>query len=555
MSTPLTQIKICSGVHLDNRYSHTIYFPSREAQREYFAGKVVKTFPAYSHHRRNWEVKVEATVAAAQGWNYLYVDNPGVKTYYYFINKVEYVSDTTVKLFLELDVIQTHLFEMNLLPCFIERQHTTTDVVGEHTIPEGLEQGPYFNYHVYNMEDIAEMGVLVLSSINLTMPVSKDEHTQAYGQVYNGVYSGLGVYAFNNVGNLEIILKALDEAGKADAITAIWMYPKNLVRVKQYYLGYDFMWDGFEAWDEVTCAYVSSIDSITAGAALYKNYDYRIFQGYEPKNNKLYTYPYNLLYVTGNQGAKAEYRFEYFDTPEEKYLFRLFGAVSPDAGVKLAPDCYNMFGSNVNYDEGLTIVSFPPCAWDSDTYKVWLAQNYNQLNHSTETAVGSALMGVGMIAAGAIATAATSGLGAAAGIGAVGAGVSTLYSAYNQVGAIMAQKEDAKAQPPQSKGAFSSTVNVAAGRQTFTFYYKCIRPEYARQIDDFFTMYGYRLNRVQQPVINARPAFTYVKTVGCKVGGAICNEDTILIEKIFDTGLTFWKNGDKIGDYSQDNSV
>lgn len=558
MSAPMTQVNICAGVRLDNRYQHTIFFASRVAQQEYFAGKVVRTFPAYSHHRRNWELKVEATVEVAQGWNYLYIVNPGVKPYYYFINKVEYVSDTTVKLWLELDVIQTNLFEMNLLPCFVERQHTETDGVGEHTVPEGLEIGPYWNYHIYDMADIAEMGILVLSALNIAEEFDPlNPPPLAYGSTFNGVYSGLGVYAFEGWHFLEEKLKCLNELGRIDAIVAIWMYPKNLVTLDEYggvIVGPQYSWSEFN-WEEKHCGYVEEVSAKSATLALYSNYSDTLFEGYTPKNKKLFTHPYNLLYVTSNQGDKAEYKFEYFTPQDNKYKFNLYGAISPDAGVKLAPEAYNIPGANVNYDEGLTLANFPPCAWDSDTYKVWLAQNYNQMNHGVESAVSSALLGVGMTVAGAVATVATGGMGAMAGVGAIGAGVSSLYNSYNQIGGILAQKEDAKAQPPQARGTFSSTVNVASGRQTFTFYYKCIRKEYAQQIDDYFTMFGYKHNRVQVPNINARPAFTFVKTVGCKVTGGMCNEDITLIERIFDNGVTFWKNGDQIGNYAQANAV
>ncbi len=547
MSAPLTQVYICAGVRLDNRYLHTIYFASREAQQGYFAGKVVRTFPAYSHHRRNWELKVEATVAVAQGWNYLYVVNPGVKPYYYFINKVEYVSDTTVKLYLELDVIQTHLFDgVQLLPCFVERQHTTTDRPGEHTVPEGLELGPYTNYHTYDMYNISKMGILVMSAIDLTYNINESSPT-AYARDFNGVYSGLGVYAFDDMEKLETQLQGLDSVGKPDAVVAIWMYPKNLVTLCQTFDGENFTeyrWNEFD-WENRRCANVCGVNPISDTLALYDNYRENLFQGYTPKNKKLYSHPYNLLYVTGNQGDKAEYRFEQFDTPEEVYIFRLYGAISPDAGVKLVPDCYNMPGSQPNFDEGVTLANFPPCAWDSDTYKVWLAQNYNQMAHAENTATVTALAGLGAMVAGV----ATGNLAMA------GGGAVTTYGGLNQIGTIMAQKEDAKAQPPQAKGTFSSTVNVASGKQTFSFYYKCIRAEYAKQIDDYFTMFGYKLNRVQVPNIHARPAFTYVKTVGCKVAGGVCNEDITLIERIFDNGVTFWVNGDQIGNYALNNAV
>lgn len=547
MSTPMTQVKICSGVRLDNRYQHTIYFASQEAQRNYFAGKVVRTFPAYSHHRRNWELKVEATVAQAQAWNYLFIENPGVKPYYYFINRVEYVSDTTVKLWLELDVIQTNLFQMSLLPCFVERQHTPGDLIGEHTVPEGLELGTYWNYHVYDMDVISSMGILVLSSLDLfktfnteTPPVS------SYGSIINGVYSGLGVYAFDGWVYLQQKLSTLESLGKLDAIVAIWMYPKNLVEVDTLgglIAGNEVSWNDFD-WNGNQCGYVKKVSILGATLADFYNYQEEIFEGYIPKNRKLYTYPFNLLYATGNQGDKAEYRFEHFEMGAP-YTFTVYGAIAPDAGVKLAPTGYSLYGDVTNYDEGITLSNYPPCAWDSDTYKVWLAQNYNQLAHAQDSAMVAGLAGLGTMVAGV----ATGNLGLA-GTGAVGA-----YHGYNQIQGIMAQKEDAKAQPPQARGTFSSTVNVANGRQTFSFYYKCIRKEYAKQIDDYFTMYGYRLNRVQVPNIHARPAFTFVKTIGCKVTGAMSNEDITLIERIFDNGVTFWKYGDLLGDYDQYNGV
>ena len=557
MSTPLTTIYFCTGVLLDSRYQHTIYFDSVAEQREYFAGKVGTnaTFPANSYHRRSWELKINTDIENARLWNYAFVENPGEKTIYYFVNKVEYVNDATVKITLELDVMQTNIIEIKngLLPCFVERQHTVTDVVGDNTVPESLEIGTYYNYHTFDLEALKEMGILVMSTIDLTELYDVDDTKTAYARNFNGVYSGLGVYGFNDIKKLEAQLEKLDTAGKADAVTAIWMYPKSMIRL---YDAFDndeeYSWADFP-WGQQYCANVKGVDPKGVNLAGYTNYNDKIFQGYTPKNNKVYTYPYNLLYCTGNQGGKAEYRFEYFHDNGNLYPFMMYGAISPDVGVKIAPDLYNSFGGNSNYDEGLALGNYPPCAWDSDTYKVWLAQNYNQLQHGMESTVGSALLGLGMIVAGAVGTAATGGLGAAAGVGAIGAGISTLYGAHNQISGIMAQKEDAKAQPPQAKGAISTTVNVANGKQTFSFYYKCLRAEQARQIDDYFTMFGYRINRVQTPNIKARPVYTYVKTAGCLIRGNMSNEDIVTIERIFDNGVTFWTFGDWIGFYDQNN--
>lgn len=568
MSTPNTTIYICSGVRLDNRYEHTIYFDSHNAQRAYFNTKKAKVLTGYTYTRKSWPLQVQATMEEARKWSYLFFRNDTTSKYYfYFITNIEYKNDSTVELTLELDVIQTYMFGkddgIQLLDCFVERQHTPTDAIGEHTVAEGLEMGPYWNYHIFDLEDISTMGVLVLSSVDLTRLTSStttSDVPKAYAKVFNGVYSGLGVYAFENMTDLETQLDILDNLGMPDAVVAIWMYPKKLVELNSKLLWVESdpcTWDEFN-WSINRCAIVLGMESQPTTLATYDNYQDKLFEGYakDVKNNKLFTSPYNLLYITTNQGTKAEYKFEHFTPVDGKYSFELYGAISPDGGVKMAPVGYNITGSNVNYDEGITLGNYPSCAWDSDTYKVWLAQNYNQLQHATETGAGSAALGLGLTIAGVLATVGTGGLGALGAVGAVGAvggGIGSLYSGYSQVSGIMAQKEDAKAQPPQARGNFSSTVNVASGRQTFTAYYKCLRKEYAQQIDDYFTMYGYRLNRVQKPNINARPAFTYVKTVGCKITGNLCVEDIVKIESIFDKGITFWKNGDKIGDYSQNN--
>lgn len=564
MSTPQTTVYLCKGVRLDNRYEHTLYFDKTSAQRNFFAKKVDKTFLAYTYARKSWPLQVQATMEEARVWNYLYFTNGTGKTYYYFVTNVEYKNDNMVELTLELDVMQTYLFDIVWLPCFVERQHTPTDAIGEHTVAEGLEMGPYWNYHIFDLEDISTMGVLVLSSVDLTRLTSStttSDVPKAYAKVFNGVYSGLGVYAFDDMNELERKLNILDKLGMPDAVVAIWMYPKKLVEMNSKLLWTETdpcSWDDFN-WSINSCGIVLGMESQATTLATYDNYMDNLFEGYakDVKNNKLFTSPYNLLYITTNQGTKAEYKFEHFTPVDGKYSFELYGAISPDGGVKMAPVAYNIPGTNVNYDEGITLGNYPSCAWDSDTYKVWLAQNYNQLQHAVDTGAGSAALGLGLTIAGVLATVGTGGLGALGAVGAVGAvggGIGSLYSGYSQVSGIMAQKEDAKAQPPQARGNFSSTVNVASGRQTFTAYYKCIRKEYAQQIDDYFTLYGYRINRVQQPNINARPAFTYVKTVGCKIGGYLCADDAVKVEGIMDKGITFWKNGDSIGNYTAVNN-
>lgn len=555
MSAPQSIINICSGVRLDNRYEHSIYFADATAQQEYFAGKVVKTFPAYSYLRKSWPLQVQATMEEAQSWSYLYFRNGSGKVYYYFINQIEYKNDNMVELTLELDVIQTYLFDFDMLDCFVERQHTETDELGEYTLDEGLDVGELKEKLPQNWKGLSDMCILVLASINPNY-TETEKPVQALGGMYDNVFSGLSVWAVNanKAGDLSVKLDSLTEVGFIDGVIAMWMYPKQCVT-----LGGENTWDDDVVFKVVRgCSYA------------YESYTYSrtsdMVANFTPDNKKLLCYPYRFLYATNNQGGSAVYRFERFADPENP-TFKVKGSISPDATVKMYPANYNGVSSiqgvapsgattsecDGNFDHGLTLGNYPSCAWDADVYKLWLAQNQNQNQHAKVTA-GLAIAG------GAITAVASLAMGNVA--GAVGGGAGIVGGAQ-QIGALMAQKADMAIQPPQSRGAFSSNVNIVAKMHTFTFYTKELDYEHAKAIDAYFTMYGYKLNRVQKPNLCARPAFTYIKTVGCnisgvvgypnKVGAKFCTEDRIKITSIFDHGITFWVNGDRIADYSQDN--
>lgn len=544
MSTPQSTLHICSGVRLDNRYEHTIFFEDSAAQLEYFAGKVVRTFSACSYLRKSWPVQVMATMEEAKRWSYLYFRNAASgKWYYYFITQVEYKNDSMVELTLELDVMQTYMFDYTRLPCFVERNHTKTDAVGEHTMEEGLELGELVTTHKSDWEDLEELCILVLSSIDPNYH-DTEEPVPALGNSYNGVFCGIMVYAVNGEkwSEWSAQMRRLNTAGFLEGIMSMWIYPKALVTLFDYAaIGFpdvDNDWDGETIALMVDGSPVSGINkTITAPTEV---------DGYTPRNKKLLTYPYSMLYVTNNAGGSAIYRWERFSGDAN---FTAFGTLSPDGGIKMVPRGYNGLttdddDTSICFEEGLALGGYPVCAWNNDVYKMWLAQNQHQLTHSTAmieaSMVGSAVTAVGGLATGNLIMAA----GGAAGF----------VSGLQQITGQMARKADMAIQPPQARGSFSSNVNMTAGKQTYTFYKKTVSAEYARAIDDFFTMYGYKINRVQTPGIYNRSAFTYVKTVGCAIEGNMCVEDITKIESIYDRGITFWVDGDKIGAYGQTNT-
>ena len=100
----------------------------------------------------------------------------------------------------------------------------------------------------------------------------------------------------------------------------------------------------------------------------------------------------------------------------------------------------------------------------------------------------------------------------------------------------------------------SANVNVSLRELTFWGGRASITAEYAKCIDDYFTLYGYGVKRLMKPVLNARPHWTYIKTVDATITGSVPCDDMKRIIEIFDSGITVWMNGAEVGHYELNNS-
>ena len=180
-------------------------------------------------------------------------------------------------------------------------------------------------------------------------------------------------------------------------------------------------------------------------------------------------------------------------------------------------------------NESLTLSNYPMCSWSTDAFRAWLAQNAIPIiaNATVKGATGAVMGGLPM------------------------AGASLLSSATN----ALVSGYQASIQADITKGNQNhGNNNVASGLQSFYGGRCSITKYYARMIDEYFTMFGYAIHRVKIPNRNGRPHWNYVKTIGCNIVGSVPADDMRKICNIYDAGVTFWKNGDEIGNYSLDNT-
>lgn len=495
---------------LDETYDHTIYFNSQADQYNYFYGlrKFVFTGQSYTRVNRGY-VRLEKKSDDLYDCNYLMFQNTsyGNKWFYAFITSVEYVNDEVCEVRYEIDHLQTWHFDYTLKECFVEREHSATDVIGENLVPEGLEQGEY------TVTDVTKTcgpeflpKIVVVSSVDMDLRDHK-------GEMINRVYSGLNYLVFNTAASVNEFILRVSRENKLDAIQSIFMCP-------------------FTANFGDTGA--SGEFNVEKSTTLYN---------YSPRNKKLLTYPYQLLHVHTDTNS-ADFKFEFFSG--SRCQFNWVGYVNPTPSVTLLPINYNndvYAGAMAGVELRLTLTDFPQCAWTNDVYTAWLAQNtgaiYSRQASSALSALGGLIPAVGTKNPVSVAQAAGGGI------------VSITKEITSEIG----QRIDIASRPAQANGAQTALSDFSLGAKSFFFKYLSIRPEFAAIIDDFFDMFGYATHRVKVPNRNVRPHWTYTKTKGCIIVGGIPADASKKIISIYNNGITFWKNGNEVGNYSLDNRV
>ena len=217
------------------------------------------------------------------------------------------------------------------------------------------------------------------------------------------------------------------------------------------------------------------------------------------------------------------------------------GVLTPGCSIKALPFGYNGEGYGKGYiDEGITLGKFPILAWTSDTYTNWLTQNGVNLALKGAGAVTGVLGGVALMATGG---------GALAGASMIGSGLGMVTDSVKEI-------YQHSLVPDGVEGSLNSgDLLNAYGENRLTCYRMGITSEYARIIDDYFSMYGYKTNRVKTPNITGRTNWNYVKTIGANIEGDIPENDLNDLKQIFNNGVTLWHTTTYYLDYSRSNNI
>ncbi len=540
MFSPSTNLRLLS-VPLESDYSNTLWFPNVEAQTTYFTGKIVKTFDDFNYIKKDNTIVVAEEIDKLFNCNYIMYRNANFSTrwFYAFINRMEWASNGSTRLYVSTDVIQTWFFDITYYQSYVDRCHSDTDVAGDNIVPEDFTTGSAGGYQLAGNYDVTPDGIALFA----TSTYAGESKT---GSVNSGIYSGaqnLVDFHIDNPG-VGAILDSYVTNGTATAVIRLQQYPYSLKN------------------DSHSISFAKAPSSIN---------------GYTPTNKKLLSAAFITCFMS-MYGQECKFSPAYITD----------SSVSIKISADLTSGTISSFVENYNSPDLSTIAMFaviPESGWAYNQYK----NEYNL--HSGSNAIyverQKTDRTLGMVTSGL--NAATSALGAASAfvqaaspsaliggtlgltsrspISEVSRGVSGIASTidsakglYYGLTGIDNITQDLTAinesyNAPATGSSAASNGYIATGKTKFTYGYKVPPLDLVKRCDKFLSVYGYKQSEYRTINLHTRASWTYIRTLGLNASGNFPDDDMKLIKQVFDKGVFFWSYTAQFGNFDQANPI
>lgn len=563
---PQGKILFLRSTGLSPGYEHTYRFRTAPEQRDFF-----KTF-SFTERDSQTYIRVNSGILEVNGnaynfysTDYIMFNNNEVigsetestRWYYAFVTNVEYVDNDCVRIHYKIDNIQTWIIPVlqGLKRCYLLRMHSADDTLYTNVEAEEVDIGHEYQYESCGWENIAKKP--------LYNPARDGKYTGIYANWYPSVarpYPNDTELNIANIGGIPspINIESFHYFSSDDESdnTAFRNYMRNL-KPEQF----EEIVDMF-MYPEALISNTYSGKTITEEASKPGKAGFNPWavpgsedDPWEPKNKKLYTYPYCFLSVTNNAGVVKEFKFEYFNREQDVARFDISGTYTVNPEFYCSARSYDNIASH-NAASTLTLSGVPKIPWITDSYKIYMAQNAASIN--AENTIGAFDLGMGLLK------------GMVFGFGgilmgileedpqqAANSGFSAIDSFANPIKSMArrgAKYSDAKTMTTNAKGVSQSNAMYINGLFGFSAYYTKLTKHFAKRVDDFFSMFGYAQNRVGSINIFSRPHWNYIQAVNVAIPAECTPEARRDWEAVLAKGITFWNPGTKIGSYHLDNS-
>lgn len=607
MAIPIsgTNIRLLSGVPLQNDYKHTRWFDNRTQQTNWFLNKnIVHSISDNSFKFDNQkDTKPTATIQVGKNVddllnvNYLMFQNTsyGSKWFYAFVKDIQYVNNRTSLVYFEIDVMQTWMFEMNFKPSIVVREHRPlwnsdgTPVIN--TIDEGLNYGTEYDIvsteRFFPNNGIKWMVIVTKTPLHETTPESKP--------TINGTPQPLSYYIHPFTDDLANFNVMDTGSNDAEAITPIDMLMKGLYMsddavnnvvslyitehtgIQSNFVPFDGGEHGFvlnfpnpdQTLELVsfqgaggstalynTTIYVSKVERYNE---LYYEVETDKYDGFKNVDeSKLLMYPYALTVVDDMKGNRATYKNEYIDG--RNLYINMKGSLGLSNKTSVQIPNYNH--ENTDGQKGFTSMEFAMINNNptdvpiiNDYLSAYLQGNRNSIElQKTQIIMNGAFNLLGGVMGGNSMASIPSNDAISRGLSSVNA-VQGMANTQMALQGIEAKQNDINNQPPQlAKMGSNTSFDFGNNFNGVFIIKKQIKPEYRKKLSDYFKMFGYKLNEIKIPNFKTRQNFNYIQTMDCVIHGNFNNDDLNKMKSVFNTGITLWHTDD-IGNYNLSNGV
>lgn len=516
-------------------YDNQVYYSSKEARKSAFLKYKYKTLEDISTvNLTTGEIRTKLTYYVGNMVNYACIETEE-RDYFYFVDSVEWQSNGNCILHLSIDAWQTYVYDLYFHDSFVEREHVADDTFGKHIVDEGL---PVFGVKackttekVLSRNDL-KLCVAIADVSGMTDTDTGD--TLASYLSLDGTYSTAILYTdavYTSV--FTSLINELISDNKIDSIVGVYM--AYVDDSKESYTG-NLSYGNISRLKYIKDSYTLNIKEITIPHMT-------TIDGYSPSNKKCFTYPFNYIEISNVNGTSNQYQYELQSKATDAANFMIFYPIIHGANMFCVPSSYTD-----KYNRILSGSSNPEVGWIANTYSAYYSANKNALNAQNQAIKedyalntlnngGSAIQGVAYSVGqanlgGMIGNLANFGLNE----------LSNEISTGQKFRNMNASLADVQSKGNTLKGQFTTNAYTMTGKFGFIFYNMQACKECIEMVDDYFSMYGYKVACIKKPQWSTRPYWNFVKTSGCNVTGKVPCDMLKIIEQMFDNGTTIWKD-------------
>lgn len=516
-----SKIILVKDINLDREYLNVLSYSEEQMVNLCLSNKI-KEADDYQFIRPSNSIYTNFTYSECLKANYIAFQNPDYdnKWFFAFIDDVIYQGEENTEITFTVDSWSTWFDYWTKKPCYIIRHHVNNDTIGLHTVPENLDVGEVMQETYDEFLNFGEDGNDYYFCINTTYdPVTRKDF-EGVSKI-NGNLCGSFIFCFDvytgsvGIPNITNFIDKTNKDGKINAIQELYTLPKALVdAIGTTPKTYTATTGSFD------CKLLNdSSDVETFAQPFSKTYS---FTSLNIKNNKCFVYPYNYLLLSNNCGNYNIYKYE--DFAEDNPMFEIEMAVAIGCSCRIIPRGYKNI--DYNYNESIPLAKFPTCSWSSDAFTNWLTQN--------AVNIGTQIVNTG-----------------------IAGGSGNYASVAGNIAGLIGEFRNAILAPNITGGNNTGDVNFSARKNTFSLYHMRAKDEYMKIIDDYFTRYGYKIMRLENPNITGRTYWNYVE-IGSNedIGyGDVPTKYMEEINKACRKGVTIWHSHDNIGNYSLNNTI